>query len=110
MTDQEKYHISAKDFAKKYKHGELQQVQLIDVREPQEWEIYHLEHSQLIPLAQLPLRLHELDRLKPVYILCAHGVRSWHAANYLLQEGFEQVMNVDGGLAEVSLYLDEDDE
>jgi rhodanese-related sulfurtransferase len=107
MTQQEKYHISAEEFAKKYQNGELADAQVIDVREPEEWEIYHLKGSKLIPLGDLPSRLGEIDRNKKAYLLCAHGIRSIHAANYLLHQGIEDVVNVDGGLAEVVLYLDE---
>jgi rhodanese-related sulfurtransferase len=41
--------------------------------------------------------------------MCAHGIRSLHVVQFLLNNGFADVVNVDGGLAEVSLYLDEGD-
>jgi rhodanese-related sulfurtransferase len=106
MNAKEIKHISAQEFAKKYKLGELEKEQCVDVREPEEWEIYHLDQFKLIPLGDLPNSLDDLDREKPIYLLCAHGVRSLYAANFLLRQGFLLVVNVDGGLAEVSLYLD----
>jgi rhodanese-related sulfurtransferase len=107
----EKQHISAEEFAKKYKAGEWgePEIQLVDVREPEEWAVYHLERSRLIPLSELPERIGELDPSRKTAVMCAHGIRSLHAAWFLLQNGFSDVVNVNGGLAEVSLYLDEED-
>ncbi len=106
MSTIEIHHISAQEFAKKYQLGELEKEQCLDVREPEEWERYHLDQCNLIPLGHLPNCLDKLKREKPIYLLCAHGVRSWYAANFLIRQGFLFVVNVDGGLAEVSLYLD----
>ncbi|MBA4495636.1 rhodanese-like domain-containing protein [Paenactinomyces guangxiensis] len=101
--------MCAEEFACKYKNRDFDpaEVQVIDVREPEEWEIYHLSGSKLIPLNTLPERLSEIDQQKKTYLLCAHGIRSLHAANYLLHNGFTDVVNVDGGIAEISLYLDQ---
>lgn len=109
--NEEKYHISAEEFATKYKNREFDEtmIQIIDVREPEEWEVYHLERSKLVPLHTIPDRLGEFEKTKKIYLLCAHGIRSIHAANYLLNHGFEDVVNVDGGLAEVSLFLEKED-
>jgi rhodanese-related sulfurtransferase len=63
-----------------------------------------------MPLGSLPERLTEIDPNKTIYLLCAHGVRSLHAANFLLQQGYADVVNVDGGLAEVLLYLEQEEE
>lgn len=98
---QAKYHISSREFIRKYQDEELGDAQLIDVREPYEWQIVHLKGFQLIPLGDLPARYSELDRNKPVYLLCAHGIRSIHAANWLLNKGFSNVINIDGGLVEI---------
>ncbi|RAL22657.1 rhodanese-like domain-containing protein [Thermoflavimicrobium daqui] len=110
IENQAKYHISAEEFAQKFQKRELGHAQLIDVREPEEWEVYHLRDSQLIPLASLPTCVSKLDPKKPIYLFCAHGIRSLHAANFLLSQGFKDVINVDGGLAEVSIYLEENGE
>ncbi|MBN2909713.1 rhodanese-like domain-containing protein [Polycladomyces sp. WAk] len=108
MDSQEQYHISPKVFARQYRRGELGDGIILDVREPEEWEADHLDGAILIPLHHLPNRLHELDRDKTVYVLCAHGIRSIYAANFLLNQGFRRVVNVDDGLAAVRLYLDAD--
>lgn len=107
MSEQDSFHISAEDFARKYHAGQMQEEQIIDVREQEEWDLIHLEGTRLIPLQTLPSHLEEIDRSRPVYLLCAHGIRSIHACNFLYHQGIEQVINIDGGLAEVMIYIDE---
>ncbi|MDN4594189.1 rhodanese-like domain-containing protein [Polycladomyces subterraneus] len=107
MDSQEQYHISPEMFARRYRKGELDGI-ILDVREPEEWEVDHLDGAVLIPLQHLPHRLHELERDQKVYVLCAHGIRSIYAANFLLSQGFRRVVNVDDGMAAVRLYLDAD--
>lgn len=107
LSEQDSFHISAEDFARKYHAGELQGDQIIDVREQEEWDFIHLDGTRLIPLQTLPAHLEEIDRSRPVYLLCAHGVRSIHACNFLYHHGIQQVINIDGGLAEVMIYIDQ---
>ncbi|WP_221930155.1 rhodanese-like domain-containing protein [Melghirimyces algeriensis] len=110
MTEKDsKHRIGAHSFAKKYRDKMLNHALLLDVREPKEWEIYHLEDALLIPLQTLPEQLDRLDPKRKIYVYCAHGVRSVYAVNFLYTCGYHQVVNVDGGLAEVSLYLDSSD-
>lgn len=73
-------------------------VQVIDVRRPMEWETGHLERAKLKPLHQLRENLSELDRAKPVAAHCKSGYRSTIATSILKAAGFQQVMNVVGGL------------
>ncbi|SFT05289.1 rhodanese-like domain-containing protein [Marininema halotolerans] len=101
--------MEAKEFAEKYQQGELKDALLVDVREEKEWEMYRLHEAILIPLQTLPYQLDRLNREQTIYVLCAHGVRSAHATHHLLQQGYTRVINVEGGLAEVSLHLDEED-
>lgn len=72
--------------------------QLLDVRQPNEYENEHLPGAILIPLKQLPERLADLDRQKPLLVYCAVGGRSRAAAQYLAGEGFAEVYNVSGGI------------
>jgi rhodanese-related sulfurtransferase len=109
MGEQNPYHISAEEFARKYKSGDLHPGEVIDVREPEEWRMVRLEHCKWIPMGKIPERLQELDRNQKIYVMCAHGIRSLHVVQFLINNGFADVVNVDGGLAEVSLYLDEGD-
>jgi molybdopterin/thiamine biosynthesis adenylyltransferase/rhodanese-related sulfurtransferase len=73
-------------------------VQLVDVREPWEWQICRLEGAQLIPLRELPDRLGELDRERPVVTYCHIGVRSLTAVRLLLERGFRDVKSLRGGV------------
>ena len=73
-------------------------LQLIDVREPQEYQICHIPQARLIPLGELPKRLHELDRSRPIVVHCKTGGRSAKAADLLRQNGFTGVLNMTGGI------------
>ena len=81
-------------------------LQLVDVREPVEWEIGHLPGSVLIPRGELSVRLAELDPDRAVVCICHHGIRSQHAAAVLLARGFEQVFDLAGGLERWALEVD----
>jgi len=72
--------------------------QLLDVRQPGEYEQEHLPNARLIPLKELPERLAELDPDKPLLVYCAIGGRSRAAAQYLNGQGFNQVYNLSGGI------------
>jgi sulfur-carrier protein adenylyltransferase/sulfurtransferase len=71
---------------------------LIDVREPHEWEIAHIERAQLIPLGQLPERLGELDGHAEIVTHCHHGARSMKALGILKGAGFNRVRSLAGGI------------
>lgn len=73
--------------------------QLLDVREPWEWDRCRLPSAVLIPMRDLPARLGELDKAAETVVICHHGVRSYQAARYLESLGFEQVINLSGGVA-----------
>ncbi|MBK6982647.1 MAG: sulfurtransferase [Betaproteobacteria bacterium] len=81
-------------------------AQLLDVREPWEFERCRLEGSRLIPLAQLPARAGELDPGRTTVVICHHGVRSLRAAAYLEHCGFEDVVNLSGGIDAWARTLD----
>lgn len=74
------------------------QVVLLDVRQRAEWDFVRLPESTLIPLNELQERASELDRGKPIVVVCHHGVRSEQAARWLEKNGFEDVGNLAGGL------------
>lgn len=107
--DKERIHtISAESFARKYQKGMLKHALLLDVREQAEWERYHLDGTLLMPLSTIAYGCEKLDPKQEIYVFCAHGVRSLYVVNYLLTCGFQWVINVEGGLAKVGLYLDGD--
>ncbi|MFH1021489.1 MAG: rhodanese-like domain-containing protein [Pseudomonadota bacterium] len=72
--------------------------QLLDVRQPKEYEEGHLAGAVLIPLKELPGRLAELDKEKPVIVYCAVGGRSKAAAQLLAGKDFATVYNMSGGI------------
>jgi sulfur-carrier protein adenylyltransferase/sulfurtransferase len=74
-------------------------VELVDVREPFEYQICHLEGSKLIPLGQLHTRVRDLSKSKTLVVYCHHGRRSASAVSYLTSEGFRDVRNLRGGIA-----------
>lgn len=71
-------------------------IQLIDVRETDEFDDKHVPGARLIPLMTLPETLEDLDSGRPLYLICASGGRSFNAATFLIANGFEAV-NVTGG-------------
>lgn len=73
------------------------EVQVIDVRRPTEWEAGHIERAVLKPLHQLRASLSDLNPQKPVAAQCKSGYRSSIATSILKGAGFHQVMNVVGG-------------
>lgn len=81
---------------------------VLDVRERWEWVRCHLDGALHMPLAELPRRVHELDRARPTAVLCHHGVRSFQAAHYLAQQGFVQISNVTGGIDAWAREVDPD--
>lgn len=85
--------ISAEDLATRLETG----AQVIDVREPDEWDEAHLAGSYLIPLGQVVDRLDEIATGPSVYVICRSGVRSANACEYLRVQGIEAV-NVTGGI------------
>jgi sulfur-carrier protein adenylyltransferase/sulfurtransferase len=71
---------------------------LIDVREPHEWEIAHIEGARLIPLSQLPDRIPELDGHSEIVTYCHKGSRSMKALEILRGAGFGKVRSLAGGI------------
>jgi adenylyltransferase/sulfurtransferase len=71
---------------------------LIDVREPHEYQICRIPGARLIPLGELPRRVHELDSADEIIAHCRSGVRSAKAVDFLRQAGFRKVKNLKGGI------------
>lgn len=75
-----------------------ERIQLLDVREPQEWEICRIDGATLIPLGDLPSHLQKLDSTTPIVVYCKVGVRSGQAAKLLQAAGFSKTQNLIGGI------------
>ena len=73
------------------------EFQLIDVREPFEYEVSNLNGVN-IPLAGIVIEADKLDRDKPVIIQCRSGKRSAQAVMLLEQQGFDNLANLKGGI------------
>jgi rhodanese-related sulfurtransferase len=71
-------------------------IVLVDVREPDEYDEFHVPGAQLIPLADVPERIEELPPDERVYVICAVGSRSERAVEFLNKQGYDAV-NVAGG-------------
>ncbi|GAA3954072.1 ThiF family adenylyltransferase [Chitinophaga oryziterrae] len=77
---------------------EVRDIQLIDVREADEWEICHLPQAMHIPMQMVGQVAAQFDKEKPLVLLCHHGMRSRMVANQLFAGGFAPVYNVEGGI------------
>ncbi len=75
----------------------LQEVTILDVRQPGEYEEGHIPGAKLVPMPVLTDSLGEIDRSKPVLVYCAIGGRSRIAAQTLAGKGYDQVINLSGG-------------
>jgi adenylyltransferase/sulfurtransferase len=71
---------------------------VLDVREPHEYQINRIEGSTLIPLGDLPDRFTELDPNREIVAQCKSGMRSARAAAFLRDQGFKNVRNLKGGI------------
>lgn len=79
---------------------------LIDVREPYEYEIARIDGSRLIPLGELETHVSELPRTGTLVLQCHSGGRSEHAVRMLQEAGFENALNLVGGIDAWSAEID----
>ncbi|RKQ34751.1 FAD-dependent oxidoreductase [Oceanobacillus halophilus] len=77
---------------------------IVDVREPSEFEMGHLNNAVNIPLSELRQRLNEIPIDQPVYVHCRTGQRSYNAVMALQNLGYTNVYNVAGSFLGVSIY------
>lgn len=80
---------------------------LLDVREHVELSMASLGDALHIPMGEIPARLDELDRHKTIICMCKVGGRSAQVGHYLSQQGFENVINMAGGINAWSEDVDE---
>ena len=79
---------------------------VIDVRDPHEYAIAHIDGAQLIPLSELPDRLGELDGHREIVTHCHHGSRSLKALEILKAAGFSKVRSLRGGIDAWAVNVD----
>jgi len=87
--------ITPRDLKARLDRGE--DLYILDVREPHEYQICSL-HGHLIPLGELPRRVHELDSSKEIVAHCRSGKRSADAVQFLQKAGFRKIWNLKGGI------------
>jgi adenylyltransferase/sulfurtransferase len=73
-------------------------VFILDVRNPEEYQICRIPGSTLLPLPELPQRFRELDRDRELVVHCKSGLRSAKAIQFLRQQGFQKLRNLKGGI------------
>ena len=81
-------------------------VTVLDVREPWELEIAHLDDVLAIPMGQVPDHLETLPRDHPLMVLCRSGMRSAKVVAWLSAQGFDNAANIEGGILAWSARLD----
>lgn len=84
--------ISEEEFRAGYR-----KAQLIDVREPNEFEAGHILGARNIPLTQMKMRMKEIRSDLPVYLYCQSGMRSGRAAQFLYRRGYKNLSQLKGG-------------
>ena len=96
--------ISPKELKKSLDNGD--KLVLVDVREEWDYSLARVDGSILIPLGTLPQSLAQLNRDSEIIAICHHGMRSADATNFLLQQGFQKVKNLVGGIDAWSTQVD----
>jgi rhodanese-related sulfurtransferase len=98
---------------RRYREGRLvstDSIQLIDVREPEEVAIASLPNFANLPLSQFAdwseTIATQLDPQAETIVMCHHGIRSAQMCQWLVQQGFTNVSNVVGGIAEYAAIVD----
>jgi rhodanese-related sulfurtransferase len=96
--------ITPEELQERREHGKP--VLLIDVREPDEYELAHIEGAQLLPLSQFNEWGGSLDPEAEAVVMCHHGVRSAQVCAYLARQGFKNLSNLEGGIDRWSCEID----
>ena len=84
--------LSQEEFIQGYR-----KAQLIDVREPNEYNGGHILGARNIPVTQMKQRMKEIRADKPVYLYCQSGLRSGRAAQMLYRKGYRDIYHLQGG-------------
>jgi rhodanese-related sulfurtransferase len=82
------------------------EVVLLDVREHDELAVARVAGALHVPMREVPARLAELDKAKPLVVMCHSGGRSRRVAEYLAGNGFTSVFNLEGGIDAWSTQID----
>jgi molybdopterin/thiamine biosynthesis adenylyltransferase/rhodanese-related sulfurtransferase len=88
--------IQPSQLAARLEGGE--QLEIIDVREPYEWQINHIPGARLVPLERIAAEIPRLDKRRETILYCKVGARSMYAAQQLADAGVAEVRNLAGGI------------
>ena len=101
------FEITPREVKSKLDQGEA--IHLIDVREPEEYQMSRIEGGELIPMRTVPAALQSLEEKADsglLVVFCHHGVRSLNVVNWLRQSGVENCQSMAGGIDRWSAEID----
>ncbi len=99
------FEITPNEVKQKLENGE--RPLLLDVREPVELQMAHIDGALHIPMGEIPMRANqELGPDAHIVVVCHHGVRSLNVTHWLRQQGFERVQSMRGGIDRWSREVD----
>ncbi|MGF1520744.1 MAG: rhodanese-like domain-containing protein [Leptolyngbyaceae cyanobacterium] len=108
-SESDAYEIDVQTLAQKLQAGEAN-LQLIDVREPQEVAIAAIAGFQNLPLSQFAnweTQIHsQFDAATETIVMCHHGMRSAQMCQWLRNQGFTQAKNLIGGIDAYAVHID----
>jgi rhodanese-related sulfurtransferase len=90
----------------KRRHDAGDDVVLLDVREPDEVATASIPWATVVPMREVPARMSEIPRDKPLVVMCHHGGRSERVAQFLEANGYQNAINLVGGIDAWSLSVD----
>ena len=80
--------------------------EMLDVREPWEWQLAHIDGARHVPMGQVPVHAEGWDRAQPRVVICHHGMRSLQVVAFLERQGFTHLHNLQGGIDAWSRLVD----
>jgi len=96
--------ITPEQFEARRRAGE--DLLLVDVREPEEYEIARVEGARLLPLSRFNEWAAALDPERETVFICHHGIRSAQVCAFLSRQGFGRIYNLTGGIDRWSVEVD----
>ena len=110
MSTQSVAHISVEELASRLQSNSSEQLQLLDVREPEEVAIAQIAGFKVLPLSQFADWAEQIHRRfdpeAETLVMCHHGIRSAQMCQWLSQQGFTNVKNVAGGIDAYAAVVD----
>jgi rhodanese-related sulfurtransferase len=99
--------ITPQEVHRRLQSGE--KLALVDVREPNEFQLARIGDAELIPMRTVPAEVSRLDALAdatPLIVFCHHGVRSLNVVHWLREQGVDACQSMSGGIDRWSLEID----